>query len=181
MKNIIKQILREEERKQNVFVPHNVDTRIELKYNKIKTLLNQKIINGGLDLENLYLVRDLGEVEVVKGMLDLMGTGISDLGNLKEVHGSCFLNKLNIRSLGKLEYVYGDLNCNDCVTLEDLGNLEVVEESLILDNTNVSVLGNLQYIGAGLFIKNTPLEKMYTDEQIRNQIDIKGKIYRSTR
>jgi len=38
-------------------------------------------------------------------------------------------------------------------------------------------LGNLQSVGGHLLLGGTPLSKMYTREQIRQMVNVDGKIY----
>jgi hypothetical protein len=48
---------------------------------------------------------------------------------------------------------------------------------LYLTNSSVTSLGNLSYVGNSLFLKKTPLSKKYTEEEIRQMVDIGGDIY----
>jgi hypothetical protein len=58
-----------------------------------------------------------------------------------------------------------------------LGNLETVGEDLdILNNPNIQSLGKLKYVGRNLDLTNTPISRKYTEEQIRQMVDVKGKI-----
>jgi hypothetical protein len=61
--------------------------------------------------------------------------------------------------------------------IEDLGELNFVGESLALWKTPIESLGELKYVGGDLYIENCPLFKL-SDEEIRSQVEIKGKIYR---
>jgi len=38
-------------------------------------------------------------------------------------------------------------------------------------------LGNLISVGGDLYLEYTPISKKYTKEEIRSQVDIKGKLY----
>jgi hypothetical protein len=38
-------------------------------------------------------------------------------------------------------------------------------------------LGNLQSVGGYLYLRKTPLSEKYTEEQIRQMVDVGGKIY----
>jgi hypothetical protein len=58
-----------------------------------------------------------------------------------------------------------------------LGNLKYVGGDLDLANTPIESLGNLKYVGGDLNLEGCPLAKL-SDEEIRNQVEIKGKIYR---
>jgi hypothetical protein len=48
---------------------------------------------------------------------------------------------------------------------------------LDLINTPIESLGNLQSVGDTLYLQVTPLSKMYTEEQIREMVDVGGEIY----
>jgi hypothetical protein len=61
--------------------------------------------------------------------------------------------------------------------IESLGNLTSVGGYLDLINTPIESLGNLQSVGDTLYLQVTPLSKMYTEEQIREMVDVGGEIY----
>ena len=77
--------------------------------------------------------------------------------NVVEVERYLDLNYTKIKSLGNLEYVGGNLYLGYCKKLKSFGGLK--------------------YVGGNLFIDNSPLLKL-SDEEIRSQVEIKGKIYR---
>ena len=77
--------------------------------------------------------------------------------NVVEVERYLDLNYAKIKSLGNLEYVGGNLYLGYCKKLKSFGGLK--------------------YVGGNLFIDNSPLLKL-SDEEIRSQVEIKGKIYR---
>jgi hypothetical protein len=79
------------------------------------------------------------------------------LNELIEVDGYLYIRRRDIESLGKLKRVKGSLGVTGCRKLESFGNLESV--------------------GGDLNIGLTPLAKL-SDEKIKNQIEIKGEIYR---
>jgi hypothetical protein len=61
--------------------------------------------------------------------------------------------------------------------IESLGNLISVEGYLDLSNTPIEYLENLESVGVNLFLINTPLSKKYTEEEIRQMVDVGGDIY----
>jgi hypothetical protein len=61
--------------------------------------------------------------------------------------------------------------------IKSLGNLQSVGGYLDLINTPIESLGNLQSVGDTLYLQVTPLSKMYTEEQIREMVDVGGEIY----
>jgi hypothetical protein len=46
-----------------------------------------------------------------------------------------------------------------------------------LENTPIKSLGNLTSVGGNLLLRYTPLSEKYTEEQIRQMVDIGGDIY----
>jgi hypothetical protein len=85
------------------------------------------------------------------GDLDLSYTKIETLGNLVRVEGNLDLTDTDIETLGNLEYVGGDL---------DLGH------------SNVESLGNLKYVGSHLYLLYTLLSEKYTEEEIRDMVEV---------
>ena len=112
-------------------------------------------IGGDLELQ-LTPIDFLGNLQTVGGYLDLQETPISSLGNLQSVGKFLWLSRSSIKSLGNLQSVGGDL---------------------LLGNTPIESLGNLQSVGGDLSLRKTPLSKMYTKEQIREMVNVGGKIY----
>ena len=60
--------------------------------------------------------------------------------------------------------------------IDSLGDLESVGGHLDIRRTNIKSFGNLKWIGGSLFMGNTPLSKKYSEEQIRQMINIEGEI-----
>jgi hypothetical protein len=85
------------------------------------------------------------------GDLDLSYSKIETLGNLVRVEGNLDLTDTDIETLGNLEYVGGDL---------DLGH------------SNVESLGNLKYVGSHLYLLYTLLPEKYTEEEIRDMVEV---------
>jgi hypothetical protein len=85
------------------------------------------------------------------GDLDLSYSKIETLGNLVRVEGNLDLTDTDIETLGNLEYVGGDL---------DLGH------------SNVESLGNLKYVGSHLYLLYTLLSEKYTEEEIRDMVEV---------
>jgi hypothetical protein len=88
--------------------------------------------------------------------LNLRDTPIESLGNLISVGGSLDLRNSSIKSFGNLISVGGNLYLND---------------------TPIESLGNLQHVGRYLNLINTPISKKYTEEEIRQMVDVKYSIY----
>jgi hypothetical protein len=92
----------------------------------------------------------------IDGDLDLNDTIIESLGNLTSVGEALYLSYTPIKSLGKLTSVGGDLH---------------------LFLTSIESLGNLTAVGGNLYLKKTPISEKYTEEEIRSQVKVEGKIY----
>ena len=96
------------------------------------------------------------------------------------IDGDLDLRYVEIESLGNLQSVGGDLDLFEA-KIESLGNLQSVGGSLDLRGTNVESLGNLRSVGGGLYLSNTPLSEKYSEEEIREMVQVGGKIfYKST-
>jgi hypothetical protein len=124
----------------------------------ILALIEEKGLLGASEFLGVptYELIEMGVVEKYNGDLDFEMADIKNLGELKYVDGSLDLRWTDIKNLGELRHVDG---------------------SLFLYKTKVKKLDNLKYVGGDLIIIATPLSKL-SDEEIRSQVEIKGKIYR---
>jgi hypothetical protein len=94
----------------------------------------------------------------VRGDLNFRKICPETLENMVAVDGDLVLYSCkNITSLGSLEYVGGYLNLAFCHSLKSLGNLK--------------------YVGNNLYINRTPIAMMYSEEEIRQMVEVKGLIY----
>jgi hypothetical protein len=132
-------------------------------------------IGGDLDL-TLTSIESLGNLTSVGGYLDLRDTSIKSLGNLQSVDGWLDLKRTPIESLGNLQSVGGYLDLRG-TPIKSLGNLTSVGGILGLSNTPIESLGNLQSVGGYLNLEYTPLSNKYTEEDIRQMVDVGGEIY----
>jgi hypothetical protein len=112
----------------------------------------------------------------IGGDLDLRGKAIKSLGNLTSVGGDLDLFKTPIESLGNLTSVGGDLWLHG-TPIKSLGNLISVGGYLSLGGAPIESLGNLESVGGDLDLRRTPLSKKYTEEQIREMVNVDGEIY----
>ena len=112
----------------------------------------------------------------VGGNLNLVGKPIKSLGNLQSVGGDLDLFWTQIKSLGNLQSVGGYLDLKG-TPIKSLGNLQSVGGNLDLDDTPIKSLGNLQSVGGNLFLQRTPLSDMYTENQIREMVNVGGDIH----
>jgi hypothetical protein len=112
----------------------------------------------------------------ISGDLNLYNTPIKSLGNLISVGGNLRLAYTPIESLGNLQSVGGYLSLQG-TPIESLGNLQSVGEFLDLESTPIKSFGNLQSVGGSLDLQRTPLSYMYTQEQIRQMVNVEVYIY----
>jgi hypothetical protein len=101
---------------------------------------------------------------------------IISLGSLIEINGSLNLFSSSIESIGSLISVddYLDLSWTN---IKDLGNLTHVGGSLLLYKTEILDLGNLTYVGDDLSLLATPVSRIYSEEQIRDVVDVGGVVF----
>ena len=92
------------------------------------------------------------------------------------IGGNLYLEDSSIEFLGNLESVGGDLYLYN-TPIKSLGNLQSVGDDLDLQGTSIKSLGNLISVGGDLDLQGTPLSKMYTKEQIRQMVNVGGKIF----
>jgi hypothetical protein len=59
----------------------------------------------------------------------------------------------------------------------DLSNLKYVERYLNINNTKIDRLPELEYVGAGISMRKTPLAQRMSEDEIKNNIEVKGEIY----
>jgi hypothetical protein len=121
-------------------------------------------------------IKSLGNLTSLGGSLDLENSSIESLGNLTSVGGDLDLLNTSIESLGNLTSVGGYLDLRH-TPIESLGNLHSVGGWLALRGKSIESLGNLQSVGGYLDLYETPLSRKYTEEQIRQMVDVGGKIY----
>ena len=141
----------------------------------IQSLGNLETVGGHLDLWETP-IQSLGNLESVGGNLNLRGTPIKDLGNLQSVGGYLNLGGTKIKDLGNLETVGGHLYLVG-TPIQSLGNLQSVGGNLNLRETKIKDLGNLQSVGGYLYLVGTPMSKKYSEQEIRQMVQVNGDIY----
>lgn len=136
-------------------------------------------IEGDMDLSHSN-IESLGNLVSVKGDLNLLGCyNLSSLGALTSVGNRLVLNYSDIETLGNLTSVGEDLYLMNCMKLTSLGNLNSVGGYLELGGCeNLTYLGNLNSVGGDMVIYDTPLTKIYDNNEIRQKVEIKGRIVR---
>ena len=132
-------------------------------------------IGGDLDLR-FTSIKSLGDLQSVGGDLDLRYKPIESLGNLQSVGGDLDLHDTRIKSLGNLQSVGGSLDLEG-TPIKSLGNLQYVGRFLDLRFTSIKSLGNLQSVVGNLFLYETPISKKYSEEEIRQMVNVGGEIY----
>ena len=181
IENIIRRVLREQEEEKLSELPP-FDDFFENDWNLVLNFMNRYPNKKFYYPGDLYLgesdIETLGNLVKVEGKLDLYGNeSFQSLGKLK--HVGSWLNLLyckNLKSLGDLEYVGGYLDLRE-TNIKSLVNLEYVGGWLDIGDSNVESLGNLEYVGGFLSLGYTPLSKKYTIEEIRNMVEVVGKVY----
>jgi hypothetical protein len=135
-----------------------IETKEKPKILKIPSLkvFNLKVFNDDWFLFQKFLENKGNTPQSVGGDLDLRYTSIKSLGNLISVEGRLDLEGTPIQSLGSLQSVGGDL---------------------ALYGTPIQSFGNLTSVGGDLTLHRTPLS-IYTREQIREMINVEGRIYK---
>jgi hypothetical protein len=152
-------------------------------------------VSGFLDFERKQ-IESLGNLQSVGGYLDIKSTQIKSLPNLQSVGRFLDPRGTQIESLPKLQSVGGNMDLRG-TPIKDLTNLQSVGGSLDLERTPIKGLPNLQSVGDYLDIRGTKIEslpklqhvdvnlwlnkyvfKNYTDEEIRDMINVGGRIIR---
>jgi hypothetical protein len=178
MKQLIRKILKEQDEVINVpdldFFDDNWEELLEF------TRGRKFRVRDNLQLEHIC-PKTLGNLVSVDGYLDLFSCkNITSLNSLERVGQYLGLFSCeNLISLGNLKYVGRGLASKNCYNLKSLGNLRYVGGNLILwDCTNLTSLGSLEYVGGELYLTNTPIANMYSEEEIRQMVEVKGNIYK---
>ena len=161
-----------------IIITENQYNRIlkEEEEQKIIRIPSFKFFNNDWDLLQKFLERNGNPPYSIGGNLFLQFTPIESLGNLTSVGGALKLQFTPIESLGNLESVGGNLDLSN-TPIESLGNLTSVGGYLDLQGTPIKSLGNLISVGGDLDLRDTPLSKKYTEEEIRQMVDVGGGIY----
>jgi hypothetical protein len=143
---------------------------------KVLHIPSLKFFNDDWDLLQKFLNRRGNPPYTISGDLNLYNTPIKSLGNLISVGGDLDLLNTSIESLGNLTSVGGYLDLRE-TPIESLGNLHSVGGWLALEKTPIVSLGNLTSVGGTLDLRDTPLSEKYTEEEIRQMVDVGGGVY----
>ena len=148
----------------------------EEKEQKVLHIPSLKIFDDNWDMLQKFLELKGNPAYSIGGDLDLQFTSIESLGNLISVGGDLDLRGTPIESLENLTSVGESLDLRG-TPIKSLKNLQSVGGNLDLRVTSIESLGNLQSVGGYLYLRKTPLSEKYTEEQIRQMVDVGGKIY----
>ncbi len=159
MKDLIKKILKEETEEVFVipglsFFPDEIDG--------LRNFIQKKNIKRWSLDDNLYLKQYEDNLTWLKGLVSI--SGYLDLEGKK------------IKSLDNLQSVGGYLDIRN-TQIKSLDNLQSVGMFLLLGGTQIKSFGNLQSVGGNLWL-NKFLSEKYTNEEIRNIINVDGVIIR---
>jgi len=116
-------------------------------------------------------IKDGGE-----GNLSLSNTKITSLPSGLNVGGTLYLRNTKITSLPSGLNVGGGLDLS-YTPITSLPSSLNVGGDLDLYNTKITSLPSGLNVGGNLNLSNTPLSKKYSEEEIRQIVDVKGKIY----
>ena len=134
------------------------------------------VFNNDWDVLQKFLERRGNPPYEITDDLNLYKSNIKSLGNLISVGGYLDLYKSEIKSLGNLTSVGGYLDLINS-KIESLGNLTSVGGDLNLYGSKIESLGNLTSVGGYLDLKDTPLSKKYTEEEIRSMVEVGSEVY----
>ena len=123
---------------------------------KILHIPDIKVFGDDWDVLQKFLESKGNPPYSLGGDLNVFGTTIESLGNLQSVDGDLDLGYSNIKSLGNLTSVGG---------------------YLILHDTPIKSLGNLTSVGGYLGLLDTPISNEYSEEEIRQMVNVSGNIY----
>jgi hypothetical protein len=143
---------------------------------KVLHIPSLKFFNDDWNLLQKFLERKGNPPYTIGGDLFLFDTLIKSLGNLISVGGDLDILKTPIKSLGNLTSVGGYLDMR-YTPIESLGNLQSVGSWLSLEKSLIKSLGNLTSVGGSLDLRDTPLSEKYTEEEIRQTVNVGGSIH----
>ena len=123
---------------------------------KVLQIPSMKYFSNDWDLLQKFLESKGYPPYTIGGDLDLYGLPVESLGDLQSVGGYLDLRVTPIKSLGNLHSVGGWLS---------------------LEKTPIVSLGNLTSVGGALDLRYTPLSEKYTEEEIRQMVNVGGSVH----
>jgi len=153
----------------------------KITFYKIVNLDNLVEFDGDINIWTTYggggqgTITSLPSLKKIGGSLDILFSLINSIPQLEYVGGSLNLMGKTIKSFSKLTAVGGNLYMSNA-KIESLGSLTTVGGNLSLSHAKIDSLGSLTTVGGDLSLRNTPLSET-AEEEIRNKVDVKGKIF----
>lgn len=148
--------------KANGDKPYSIDSDLELPYYELHSIGNLISVSGDF---HLLLPSELKPMKV------------KNLGSLKFVGKDVDVCNSDIESLGDLEVVNQDLGIMNCPNITTLGKLKYIGGELWAGESSLKSFGDLEYVGGDVFLENTPISRMYSEQEIRKMVDIRGNIF----
>jgi hypothetical protein len=160
-------------------LPDNLITvggTLNLRQTNIQSLNNLQSVGGSLFLDSCLNFKSFGNLISIGKNLSVHSVPLKSFDNIKYIGGKVTNYAGSIaplgpefESLGNLEYV-GELSLRN-TSVKSLGNLTKAKD-LLLTGTQIEDLGNLKDVNY-LYLGHTPISKKYTEEQIRQMVNIK--------
>lgn len=135
---------------------------------------NLVLVKGNLDLMGSAIESLPDNLFKVEGYFDIFNTDIKSLGRLVSIGKWADLRNSVIKDLGDLEFVGGNLNLADS-KITSLKKLKTVGENLILRSSeNLESFGDLTMVGEDLDLSHCPIRYLYTESEILRKINVGG-------
>lgn len=161
---------------------------LDLRGLEVRSLNNLRKVGGNLYLEDSLVtsldklktlgglsgggeLRDLGDIKIIKGDVDLMECyQLNSLNNLSYVGSSLSLST-DIKDLGELEYI-GNTIFAYYSTMKSLKKLKYVGKDVILKYSQIESLGDLEKVGGNLDAQDTKLKSIGNLKHVEGNLDL---------
>ena len=175
---------------QGYWIAYTEDDRMTLYYILDKTLQQNNplykiaiLVDENNKLGDIYDATDTElNIETIKYTIKyLKSKGVKFVSKTSKI----LKNKEKEIDAGEKSYVEqyikngskGDLILAESPITSLPDNLTSVGRNLHLNRSQIESLGKLNSVGGNLYLRDTPLSKKYSEEEIRQMVDVKGKIY----
>jgi hypothetical protein len=143
----------------------------------MKIVISESQYNRILKEEEKQKVLRIPSLKFFRNDWDLLQKFLKSKGDPPyTIGGNLYLENSSIESIGNLISVEGDLYLYN-TPIKSLENLTSVGDDLGLYNTTIESLGNLASVGGDLDLVGTPLSTMYSEKEIREMVNVGGKIF----
>jgi hypothetical protein len=143
----------------------------------MKIVISESQYNRILKEEEEQKVLRIPSLKFFRNDWDLLQKFLKSKGDPPyTIGGNLYLENSSIESIGNLISVEGDLYLYN-TPIKSLENLTSVGDDLGLYNTTIESLGNLASVGGDLDLVGTPLSTMYSEKEIREMVNVGGKIF----